>query len=203
LIGAMLIALALQDMPVAPDFMQAEQAVNARADAEGLWTALTRFAAPDATRYAPRRMTVARPRPVDESPGGKRLVAAGYVSCDGETAISSGQWHHEDRRGYFVTVWEQQTDRSWRWTLDFGDRIAAARPQGEAPQMIRASCDNIPAVHGAMQGWETGDGSLRWRVEPTQLGHALLVDYWDGSSYRRAIEESTRPFDPRRYRDGK
>lgn len=157
-----------------------EQAVDAErtfalaAQRIGQWTAFRQFAADDAILFLPQ------PTPVEQALRGapdpviavRWWPARSWVSCDDSLAVNTGPWvrAHQDRVGYFVTIWQREDDGNWRWILDDGRDLEAAIPAGEAPEVRRAECVGSPplsrrgaTIHALPQdSGSSRDGTLRW-----------------------------------------
>src|SRR3546814_8304097 len=69
-----------------------------------------------------------------------------YVSCDGNSGVTTGAWQKGPANGFFTTVWARDKKGRLSWVLDHGDALATPR---EAPEFIAsklAVCGSRPAV---------------------------------------------------------
>ena len=140
--------------------IDAERAFNAAAQARGQWTAFREYAAKDAVMFVPEPVnahTWLRER--DNPPKSVEWwPTASYVSCSGKVAVNTGGWIRPNGSvGYFSTVWVQQPDGSWKWKLDSGAQLKAARPRPANPKVVRAACGGKPEID--MGGCITDDGA--------------------------------------------
>jgi len=186
--------------------IDAERAFVADAQKLGQWTAFRKWAAPDAIMFLPQASNAQDwlkgkadpPVPVFWWPG------RSYVSCDGKTAINSGPWVRGWGKsvGYFTTVWQRQNDGSWKWTLDHGDVLAKARPEGGDIKARTASCAKpvkaAPPKVGLTRGGKSGggqspDATLAWRwfvrADGSRTFEALL---WNGKAWDPIISDSVK-----------
>ena len=123
-------------------------------------------------------------RRTDAAPQRSWWPARTVTSCDGGLAVSTGTVAAAGTPAHrFVTVWERQTDRQWRWVFDtpLAEDAAGARPKPNVD--LTAACGRVKAVEPdaswAVSG-ESGDGTLRWRV--LRVGeegdrHRLVAEY--------------------------
>lgn len=166
----LLLVLAAANQPKTA--LDAERSFDQAAARNGQWTAFRAFAAPDAIMFVPQPINAqAWLKDRKDPPQTVRWQAtASYVSCDGDTAVNTGNWQRPDGSvGYFTTVWQRQSDGSWRWVLDSGDALKTARP-ATSPAATRASCDppivpftSPPTVSGVPSGHGSSkDQTLSW-----------------------------------------
>lgn len=195
MIGLSLLAAATASTPV-----EAERAFAAMAKANGQWTAFRAFAAEDAILFVPQAEKAQEwlrgrkdpPAALSWSP------SRSWLSCDGATAYNTGPWSSPSGKafGYFSTLWQKQTDGSWKWRIDHGDALDAPIAAVEKVKPRRASCTWHPkpvaalVPEGISGGFETSaDGSLA----VTWAGYAdsssvLLVQLWTGSEFETVFE---------------
>lgn len=191
MIALLLPLLALQSAPAAATAIDAERAMEAAAQTEGQWTAVRRFAAPDAL------VLDAAPHGVEGLPAEDPAVAyhwqvsASFVSCDGSMAVNTGPWQRPGRTGYFTTVWTRQSDGQYRWSLDSGNWLPTPRMAPVEPVVRRASCKGKPRAPrllptpGAQHGYgQSADGTLGyyWAVKGDGT-IVLVVNLWDGDDW--------------------
>ena len=188
----------------------------------GQWTAAAEFAAPNAQIHGRNGLVPASALfaqlkdPEVPNQWEPRTV---WMSCDGAVAVSAGRYTDaEGLVGNYVTVWERQSDRSYKWTYDLaGPDI----PQPPAPEPIPdlgpedivvtrldsikglvAHCprrgESVPAVPAvtvtddASQGGKMArDGTLRWRWEhegPQQ--RRFVVDWLTPGKWEVGIDQT-------------
>ncbi len=194
-----LAALVLQ--AAAPDTaVDAERAFNAAAQAKGQWTAFREFAAPDAVMFVPQPINAQEwlkdrkdpPKSVEWWP------TESYVSCSGKVAVNTGGWTRADGSvGYFSTVWIRRDDGSWKWQLDAGDTLPAARPRPAQPKVVRASCGGKPEIDMggclsddvSMGCYAAKDQSLQVRWTRTSGHRTLSVVIWNGRGWEEALND--------------
>jgi hypothetical protein len=185
----------------APSAVDAERAFADRAQTDGLWTAFRATAASSAAMFVPHHVDAQTWLKDRKDPllGYMWWPAQAYVSCDGTVAATTGPSVHGATRGYFTTVWARQSDGSWKWLLDHGDRLASPRPAGEKPMVRRAACPRgggpgqwvvTTAANGRSAGIGgggvrteglSGDGSLKWSSQTQDDGSRRIeVLLWEG-----------------------
>ncbi|CAN5509419.1 hypothetical protein BH10PSE14_BH10PSE14_43460 [soil metagenome] len=180
--------------------IDAERAFAADAQALGQWTAFRKWAADDATMFVPQPVKAQEflrerkdpPKAIEWWP------TAAWVSCDGNLAIDTGGWHRPDGSvGYFTTVWQRDTGGAWKWIVDSGDSLAAARAMPSKPLVRRASCVKINGpltiVSSDMAFQKSGaaaDESLVWHWSVGSDGHRQVIAmFWDGKAYVGVIDD--------------
>jgi ketosteroid isomerase-like protein len=183
--------------------VDAERAFNAAAQAKGQWTAFREFAAADAVMFRPQPTNAQAwlkgrsdpPKSVEWWP------TESYVSCDGRLAVNTGGWKRPDGSvGYFTTVWRKDADGSWKWIVDGGDALKAARQRPTEPKVISSNQCSVPAssrdevgimcVDAHCEDGKSGDGTLAWQWFVTREGRRTFeVFLWTGSKYERVIED--------------
>lgn len=195
--------LILAAEPAAMTAIDAERAFAADAQKLGQWTAFRKWSTPDAIMFVPTagsaheflRGKADPPVAVFWWPG------RSYVSCDGNTAINTGPWIRQWGKsvGYFTTVWQKQPDGGWKWTLDHGDGLAAARAEGGDIKAVQATCPSLPVppvpqreVDAANKygGGSSKDGTLNWgwTVHSDGSRHFFAM-IWDGGEHKVVIED--------------
>lgn len=197
MIAAILLAAA-----ATPTAIDAERAFAADAQKLGQWTAFRKYATDDAVMFTPQagkahdflKDLKDPPTAVFWWPG------RSYVSCDGKTAINTGPWVRQWGKsvGYFTTVWQRQTDGSWKWLLDHGDELKEPRAEGGDIKPRLAKCDGKPtAVPPPMITTSSGDksgqglsadGSLRWHwIVQANGSREFRVEIWNGTGFDEVI----------------
>lgn len=181
--------------------IDAERAFAADAQALGQWTAFRKWAAADATMFVPQPVEAQAflkerkdpPKAIDWWP------TAAWVSCDGNLAIDTGGWRRPDGSvGYFTTVWRRDVGGAWRWIVDSGDSLAAARATPSKPLVRRASCVKIngPLTIASsdvafQKSGAAADESLVWHWAVGSDGHRQVIAmFWDGKAYVRVIDDT-------------
>lgn len=182
--------------------VDAERAFAADAQKLGQWTAFRKWAAKDAIFLPPNPVAVALKDVPDPPVAVDWWPTASFVSCDGATAANTGGalWPG-DRSSYFSTIWRRQADGAWRFLLDHGADLTAARARMAQPVVRQASCTGTPA-HDAEaddEGGVSADATLRWhwRVAP-EGGHRFTVQLWTGTRYETVIDDQVPAPRPKR-----
>ena len=171
----------------------------ASAAQKGQWAAFRAFAAEDAVMFVPKPVNAQtwlkdRPDPVYAV---SWWAADSFVACNGAAAVNTGPWMRPRSVGYFSTVWLRQADGGWKWTIDSGDGLAAARPAGDAPKIHHASCKGSPGTVAAVRyrDGETGEGqsedrtlAWRWHVAPDGA-RSFDAWMWDGHRMQNIIAD--------------
>ena len=140
---------------------------------KGQWTAFRERAAPGAELFVPQRvdaLTWLKDR-ADPPIAVKWQARSVWTSCDGSTAVTTGEWQRPGASGTYATVWRRQPEGDYRWLLDMSLSSAG---ENEAFEMISAQvadCDGAPLAVTPDIALEAGqdakvqvsrDGSLRW-----------------------------------------
>ena len=199
----------------------AESAFSRAARDVGQWTAFRQFAANDAIIHGRTGPIEANPwlaQQADPPAAVQWTPLAIWMSCNGRLAVSqgkfadpSGQW------GYFVTVWEQQEDRSYKWIYDVGgtDPVLTEREnQARTPQEIEEGTivvEAIPMIRGEVADCPargetpevkgitvdalaqskaaiSADGTLQWAwVQHDDGRRQLLAQMWQGGDWIEAL----------------
>ena len=185
--------------------IEAERQFAADAQKLGQWTAFRKWAAADALMFTPDPVKVQ-----DLLKGSKDPPVAvfwwpgrSFVSCDGQSAVNTGPWVRGWGKsvGYFTTVWNRQSDGTWKWTYDAGDTLAQARAEGGDIRPVAATCPQKdlpvpPPPQAEMpEGVKFGrgsspDGTLQWMwtVQPDGA-RTFRASVWDGSSHKPVIDD--------------
>lgn len=203
LLAASLLALVAARPPMRyqPDpssVFAAEIAFNRMAQQKGQWTAFRETAADDAIMFVPQKVLAKAwlkgradpPQPVRWSPS---MI---HVSCDGNLAASTGNWTRPDGSvGYFTTIWRRDRNGAWKWILDHGDTLAAAREGADVLTGKVASCKrrtqgDRPAPPVAGKAPPPADESLIWSADAATDGsRRVIVRAWNGSAYDIVIDD--------------
>ncbi|WP_150291609.1 YybH family protein [Sphingobium estronivorans] len=182
--------------------LAAEMAFNRLAQDKGQWTAFRETAAEDAVMFVPQRVLAKQwlkgradpPAAVTWTP------STIYASCDGNLAASTGNWKRPDGSvGYFTTIWRRDKKGAWKWIMDHGDTLAAAR---EAPEYLIGKVATCKRAHGGEAPRPAGkpgkeamppapkDDSLTWTADiATDGSRRVTVRMWNGSDYETVIDD--------------
>lgn len=193
---------------------------------EGQWTAFEEFAAPGALLHGRNGVIPAGPflaaadNPEQAVQWGVRKVV---MSCDGELAVAQGRFRDpEGIVGTYITVWQRQSDRSYRWVYDGGgpdvpqppprqrvedgdivvtaidavEGLVATCPR--AGESIPAPPDDSPVAERPQEVRQSRDRTLRWRFQHrgAEGGGAekyVVVEYYYNGAWVTALEESLAP----------
>jgi hypothetical protein len=183
--------------------VEAERDFAARAQTEGMWTAFRATAAPGAIMFVPQQVRAHDFLKDRKDPlvGYMWWPAQAFVSCDGNTAVTTGPSVLGASRGYFTTLWHKQEDGSWKWELDHGAALTSPRPAGEEVSVKRASCNALPKspwvidVTNADRIREAGQGrsedeSLKWNWAIGNDGSRIVTaSIWNGSGYDVVVRD--------------
>lgn len=169
----------------------AELAAARAARQDGEAAALREFATADAVLHLAAGPVAAREWTRNRAETGaelQRAPKAVWLSCDGEAAVSYGEYAARDgERGHYITTWQRQMNRAYRWTymLRVPDPALMRQRPGtpemlerdailvEAAPMIRgnvADCapagpPSVPSAQSAGAAAGSGassDGTLVW-----------------------------------------
>jgi hypothetical protein len=194
MIAAALLLLAA----TAPKAVEAERAFARMAQIEGQWTAFRAYAAPEAVMFVPEEVNAQQWLKDRDDPPQSVMwwPAKAFVSCDGNTAVTTGPWIRQGGRsgGFFTTVWRKRSDGSWKWVLDHGDLLSSRRAAGDEVEVSRATCGELHPE--AREGWQgtSDDNSLRWRWQvETDGSRTFEAQLWDGRTYRDVIADNVAP----------
>ena len=184
-----------------PTAAGAERAFATAAQTDGQWTAFRRFATDDATMFVPQPTNAqAFLKDRKDPPVAIHWWAAhSFVSCDRDYAVNTGPWIRTAQKsvGYFTTVWARQADGGFKWLVDGGDELPAARPAGDSPKIHHAACQGSPTHVAAVRyrNGQTGEGqsadrtlAWRWHVAPDGA-RSFDAWLWDGHRMRPVIAD--------------
>ena len=157
----------------------AELAFSREAMEQGQWTAFRQFAATGAILHGQEGAVDAAQwlaGKSDPKAAVQWTPLAVWMSCNGRTAISQGKFAEPGGNwGYYVTVWEQQADRSYRWVYDMGAPDAAlterenrGRDPLEANSLI--TVEAIPLIRGDVADCARAD------AQPSESRWAISLD---------------------------
>lgn len=206
-----------------PSTIVSTEIAFARAAREkGQWTAFAEYAAPGALIHGAGGAIVAEtwlPTQSNPDEAVQWAVRTVLMSCDGGLAISQGRFRDpQEIVGNYVTVWERQPNRTYRYVYDVGGPDVPQPPPRErfedgdivvtaidAVQGLIATCprggETIPAppADSAVAARpadvrQSRDGTLRWRFEHRGEGEKYVVaEYYYLGEWVTAIEESLAP----------
>lgn len=195
-----------------------EIAFSRAAREQGQWTAFRQFAAPGAMIHGSEGPFLAEPwlaRQSDPKAAVQWVPRTVVISCTGALAVSQGRLvTPEGLVGTFITVWQRQSDNTYRWTYDVGAPDNPQPPQRERSEEGEIIVTAIDAVQGLiadcptpqgraarpastpMEGAKTaeqisGDGSLVWSWEhrPDGTRYVAVDYYYDGEWVTKVLEE--------------
>jgi hypothetical protein len=196
----LLLMLAAADAP-AKTPVEAERAFAADAKTIGQWTAFRKWSTDDATMFVPQPTNAHDflkdrkdpPEAIDWWP------TDSYISCDGKLAVNTGGWRRPDGKvGFFTTVWQLQSDGTWKWIIDGGDDLKTARPRPAVPAVHRAACNGKPSAarHPALVGpadllGHADDATLSWgwHVQPDGA-RKFALGMWDGTRIKTVVDDN-------------
>ena len=214
-----------QDMPRLPavgdptKVAATDIAFARKARDEGQWTAFAEYSAPGALlhgRSGPFDARAWLATLTNPAQSVRWWPTAVWASCDGSLAVSFGRsLDPEGIVGSYVTVWQLQDDRSYRWIYDTGtpdDPQPPPRPADVAADPDTIVVDALTAIDGKVAecsrgaqmppapepvaadgtrhgGGESADGTLRWRWEHQADGARRFAAHWlrDGT-WQQALE---------------
>ena len=110
---------------------------------KGQWAAFRATAADEAEMFVPQRVKAAdwlkgRAEPAVSV---KWQPHAIWSSCDGSYAVTRGSWQSPTGAGHYATVWQRQTNGTYKWVADMNLASAQADP---APEMVVAAVADCP-----------------------------------------------------------
>jgi hypothetical protein len=180
-------------------FIAAEIGFARLAQEEGQWTAFRETSHPDAVMFVPERVKAQDWLKSQKDPAEavKWQPHAVYVSCDGNSGVTTGAWQKGPANGFFTTVWMRDKKGRLSWILDHGDALAAPR---EAPEFIaskRAVCGSRPAVpiEAGGEGEDrvvglSGDQTLSWTsTVRADKSRRVTIRLWDGKEMATVIDD--------------
>ena len=191
------------------EVVKAELEFARAAREDGQWTAFRAFAAPGAIIHGRNGPIAAEPWLASQSNPDAAVQwepRTVWMSCDGALAVSMGRFvDPAGLVGTYYTVWERQSDRSYKWTYDVGAPDNPQPPVREplpdlGPEDIVvtrmdsikglvAHCpragEEVPTAPAytitddASQGGRMSrDGTLRWRWAHTSQGERRIIVDW-------------------------
>ena len=183
----------------------AEIAFNQLAQQKGQWTAFRATAAKDAVMFVPQPTNALEwlKGKADPAQSVKWQPHKAFMSCDGKTGVTTGAWQRPDgSEGYFTTVWQfveknARGDGEWKWVLDHGDALTAARPAKEMIETKVASCKGrapamltAPPEGAIMKTGYARDQSLSYSyvVQPNGA-RTVEVKLWNGDVSKSVIAD--------------
>ncbi|WP_336981957.1 hypothetical protein [Altererythrobacter fulvus] len=116
---------------------------------KGQWTAFAEYAAKDAVMFVPQPVNAqawlkGRANPASAVQWEPHFV---WSSCDGSLAVTKGDWKGADGSvGNFITVWQRQSDGSYKWVMDQGAALEREEP---GPDMVQARVADCGAAGSA------------------------------------------------------
>jgi hypothetical protein len=179
--------------------VEAEQAFAVDAQKIGQWTAFRKWSTDDAMMFVPQPVNAHEF--LKDTPDPLKAIhwwpTASYMSCDSKLAVNTGGWQRADGNvGYFSTVWKQQNDGGWKWTVDGGDALTAARSTTE-PKQVWAACSkphgNIwdYALSGTHRFGQSPDKTLAWLWMAWPDGQRLFAAaIWTDKGWETVIEDN-------------
>jgi hypothetical protein len=174
----------------------AEIAFSRMAQEKGQWTAFRETAAKGAEMFVPDRVLAQDwlkgradpPIPVRWQP------TEVWSSCDGSYAVTRGAWQRPGSVGSFVTVWQRQNDRGYKWVLDMSLADEAAVASSDTVTAQVADCQRgkregpqsqpvpLQDATGGRSG-KSDDGTLGWSARSDKGARSFTL--WiikDGAS---------------------
>lgn len=210
-VAAVLIAALAGCAPQGPDrnrplaanpsaYIAAELAFARLAQDKGQWTAFRETAHDDAVMFVPQRVKAPSWLKSQKDPAEavKWQPHAVYISCDGNSGVTTGAWQKGPAFGYFTTVWLRDPMKGgMRWVLDHGDTLETPRAAPEFIASKQARCGARPgvAVSAGAEGEDravglSADQTLSWTSTVRADGsRELVVRMWDGSAMETVIDD--------------
>lgn len=166
-----------------------EIAFSRAAREKGQWSAFAEYAASGAVIHGRDGPIGAAPwlaSQDDPKAAVQWTPLAVWMSCDGQLAVSQGKFAEPGGNwGYYVTVWERQSDGSYRWTYDMGapDPMLTERENREREPVIGDEnaivVEAIPMVQGDFAQCARGSG------KPQPLATSIETDARTGGTVSR------------------
>ena len=192
----------IRNRPLAPNpsaFIASEIGFARLAQEKGQWTAFRETAHPDAVMFVPQRVRARDWLKSQKDPAEavKWQPHAVYVSCDGNSGVTTGAWQKGPANGFFTTVWVRDERGRINWILDHGADLATPR---DAPDFIaskQAVCGSRPAVPieagGEGEDMAVGlaaDQTLSWTsTVRADNSRRVTVRLWDGKAMATVIDD--------------
>lgn len=175
--------------------LEADRALAAAVQSEGQWTALRRFAAPDAVWFqnGAHQASSALARAPDPRPGVTWTVAEVGTSCDGTTAFPLGPMRRPSgEAGSLLIVWRKQPDESWKWVAVRA--AATVGTPGPEPRVTVASCEGRPLTYmspvpeGPSGELWSPDRTFWWSWRTDRQGRVTYsLRIWNGTEHWVAL----------------
>ncbi len=185
-----MLALTFALATAAHTVIDADIAFADAARTRGQWTAFRAYAAPDAKFYSPEPSNALDDLKDAKDPPKSAIwwPTAAWQSCDGTLGVTTGDASWPDgHTSRYTTIWQRQTDRSWKWIYDNGETVPSLAPKTR-PTLITASCkghaDPLKTTRrrGVKQGvGSSADQSLAYHWDATHGRHRLFVHLWNGA----------------------
>lgn len=184
-------------------FVAAEIAFARLAQDKGQWTAFRETSAPDAVMFVPQRVKARDWLKSQTNPAEavKWQPHAVYVSCDGNSGVTTGAWQKGPANGYFTTVWLRDERGRLSWILDHGDALATPRAAPDFIETKQAACSPRPAA-ASDSGDEAGedgadraiglsrDHTLGWTsTVRADQSRRVTVRLWNGTGMATVIDD--------------
>ena len=180
-------------------FIAAEIGFARLAQEKGQWTAFRETSHPDAVMFVPERVKARDWLKSQKDPAQavKWQPHAVYVSCDGNSGVTTGAWQKGPANGFFTTVWTRDEKGRLSWILDHGDALTTPR---EAPDFIASKlgvCGSRPAVpiEAGGEGEDmavglSGDQTLSWTsTVRADKSRRVTIRLWDGKEMATVVDD--------------
>ena len=180
-------------------FIAAEIGFARLAQEKGQWTAFRETSHPDAVMFVPERVKARDWLKSQQDPAEavKWQPHAVYVSCDGNSGVTTGAWQKGPANGFFTTVWTRDEKGRLSWILDHGDALTTPR---EAPDFIASKlgvCGSRPAVpiEAGGEGEDmavglSGDQTLSWTsTVRADKSRRVTIRLWDGKEMATVVDD--------------
>lgn len=180
-------------------FIAAEIGFARLAQEKGQWTAFRETSHPDAVMFVPERVKARDWLKSQKDPAEavKWQPHAVYVSCDGNSGVTTGAWQKGPASGFFTTVWTRDEKGRLSWILDHGDALTTPR---EAPDFIASKlgvCGSRPAVpiEAGGEGEDmavglSGDQTLSWTsTVRADKSRRVTIRLWDGKEMATVVDD--------------
>lgn len=164
------------------------------------WKAPLQFAAPDALIFRPGPLAARQNLrgPIADNDIVARSTSHVWSSCDGTLAVANGEWRRPDgTSGQFVTVWQRQSDGSYKWLLSENTPLPPAEDERDMIHAEVADCRtglSVP-VSGDDAAPVPGNGSglsrdrtlgYEWAMAPDN-SRSLTVSMIDEGAARQVL----------------